>query len=407
MTTEAVKLKQRHEEFEEVLCRVSRAPHPKLPYAELLTSDLLEIHLYNRLICHQLSYMILLRSFAAGLRQGLLPEPIVRAGGLSIKDVFNWGDQLTEETLFEAYCTYPNAALIGLMADTKMEEIIIGSEVAKRLEHNPAGRAFFVLGSFSDEEDWLQEDRKQQVSNLERALNVRHLNRYVSRDRPMEEIRGDALAAAFDVWHKAERDHGIGASCPPFPMPHEDLLPAEQEFWTGTLSQSWARAKQTFVTETTPILDVPTETIRKTVRNHIKTGHDTEKLRDRIVAGQEEFPKFTGKLKEPGRATRAEWDWTERVGKARLKDIEAVSPRMIDTDSGSNAQDAVEDKIERERLYRVAQKRWGAKAAKYLHALYEGHTKQAAASQAGISRPTGDKILKELRTTYLKQNPSD
>lgn len=393
---EAATIEQRRDEFEEVLLRASRAPHPKLPYGELSTEDLLEVFHYDRVIIHQLSYMILLRSFATRLGKGLLPEPIIHNGGLSVEDIFNWGTQLTEQTLFEAYCSYPDAALIGLMADTKMEEVIIGGEVGKRLETNPAGQAFFALDSFNDE-DWSQEDQQQQVSTLLRALKVDKLKSYAPWKRTEEDIRADALTAAFTVWREHGNLHGEGAPLPPCPVPQEDLLPAEQEFWTGTLSQSWARSRQTFVTHTAPILDVATETLRKKVRDHLRNEWGTEKRQDSIAIGQERFPQFTGRDKNPEGAARAEWDWSERARKGRQEEIGMVSSPHV-----SSLSNTVEDKIELERLYRVAQKRWGAKAVKFLQALKEGHDKQTAAKRAKVSRPTGDKYLKELRIAHLK-----
>jgi hypothetical protein len=397
----AVSIEQRRHEFEAVLLQASRAPHPKLPYGELPTADLLEVSLYDRLIIHQLSYMILLRSFSAGLGKGLLPEKLIRNEGLSTQDICDWGRQLTEQTLFEAYCLYPDAALIRLMADTKMEEVIIGGEVAKRLEHNPAGQAFFLLSSFYNE-DWSQEDREQQVSNLSRALNVDTLKRYASWERTTKEIEADALTEAFAVWRVHETLQAEGTPLPPFPVPQEKLLPAELEFWTGTLSQSWTPHRKAFVTQTAAILDVATDTLRKKVRNHVKTKSDTGKMRDRISAGKARFPKFTGQHKDPERAARAEWDWAERARKGRQEEIGMVFPTKTDS-----CFDAVERANERDYLYRVAQKRWGAKAVKFLQALSEGRDKQTAAVKAGISRPTGDKYLKVLRTTCLKKNLSN
>jgi hypothetical protein len=61
-----------------------------------------------------------------------------------------------------------------------------------------------------------------------------------------------------------------------------------------------------------------------------------------------------------------------------------------------NEENKIFARLDSEKAYRMATKRWGKRGRIFLDALRQGKDVSAASTAAGISRPTGYKYLAEL-----------
>ena len=174
------------------------------------------------------------------------------------------------------------------------------------------------------------------------------------------------------------------------------MLPDERAFWKGPMTQAWKAALPSLAKETVPILTGAVESIPKKTRDHLRNEWKTLTKREAILTGQEDFPDAK---KDPQGYGHAYLNWSERTHAARQNDI--VS--QVHPVANSPAERA-EHRIEIERLYRVAGKRWGKKGRSFLDAQLQGYNLTEASARAGVSRQTGDKYLKELlKATSLKK----
>ena len=63
-------------------------------------------------------------------------------------------------------------------------------------------------------------------------------------------------------------------------------------------------------------------------------------------------------------------------------------------------------RLESERAYRIAIKRWGKRGRLFLDALRQGNDVLNASSAAGVTRQTGHKYLSELKKLLSEKNLS-
>ncbi len=368
---------QRRHEFDALIEWAASTVQVMPPCRQLSDSDLITQFSHNNLLSCQCAYMILLRTFAVLLRHGLLAEPLARRGELTLEEILLWRRDPITRPLYEAYCTYPDRPLIGLMAVLRIDEARMDFEWARRLGDKPVTQEFIRL-------DWLEEDRSTQVKRL---LKVDRITSYQPWEQDEKDLQQSALLKAIELWRTPGRPSENPSRLPSFPL--KNMLPQEREFWEGPMARAWANGHGTFLGETLPVLAGEKESIPQTVRDHRRTRWDMLARRRTLLAGQEEFP--------PGgaEASRSEWDWADPARRSRQEEIASHVHSVAAKDLVSR----LSEKLTAERLHRVARKRWGAPGQKFLEALEQGKDVAAAAEYAGISRPTAYKRLKTLKET--------
>ena len=340
----------RQREFLVMLECAAALPRPKLDYSQPPHSAFLSIQLYHRLLIAQASYMILSRSFAVGLLDGLLPVPVARDGGLSLTEIVGWGADLSVKNLFQAYCTYPHRELVGVMADLQMEEVFIDAEMVHRLDGKPMACEFIRL-------DWLGENR---ITQVERILRT---NKIQSHRPPWKEekenLKQSAWLEALDAWRETGDVCGEAFALPAMPFPPE-MMPDEQEFWDGPMARAWDIGRPSFLNENVAVLTGEKESIPQKVRDHRRNEWKTVASREKILEESQEA-------------------------------IAAALHHPEPTD------DALGSRLDVERAYRIAVERLGDPGRRFLEAFALGQDVTEAAIEAGFSRKTGHKLLRELK----------
>lgn len=352
---------KRRREFEALLEWAARESKPITSSCRPLSeADLISLSYYNSILSAQCSCMILSRTFPIMLRLGLRTERI------GLEDILRWRRDLSVECLYEAYCTYPNPTLIGLMAILKIDEAVIDFELITRLQDKPVTQEFIRL-------DWLGEYR------------TAHVKRLLKIERRVADLQQWALLKALEVWRKPGTAHAESFPLPPFPA--EEMLPPEREFWEGPMRRAWELGHAAALKQTLPVFIGEKESIPNTVDNMRR--EERRKRREWI-----EFLRDADTL--PGE--RAE------PSKEEPKPQPARAIRAVHAEPQHGADILAFSRYEAESLYQMAVKRWGERGGRFVQALANHEDITEACTFAGISRTIGYKYLRTLRKTRSQKN---
>jgi hypothetical protein len=260
-------------QFERTVELVAERPRPKGDYRSMNDTDFLAIDFLGRILEIQTSYMLLLRSFAALRQRGYIAEPVAQKGYLSFAEIVAWNHEVQPKELYEAYCSYPDRLLIGLLVDLKLERFFLDDEFAKRLSDKPFTTEMLLIDCGLDRE-----------KELNRVIRTKSI---WARKQSADDIR-DLLGAVGELWcepsSKNISDEEIITPLPKFPgAPHIKMLHPEKEFWEGPITKIWQDGKRAFVRKTVPLLAGEKEDISEKARLQQRNEWQTIARQRKIV----------------------------------------------------------------------------------------------------------------------------
>src|SRR5262249_2883955 len=123
---------------------------------------------------------------------------------------------------------------------------------------------------------------------------------------------------------------------------------------------------------------------------------------DILTCLQGEMEKVPGKAYQDVRAADEKWKAQKRTGKTvsgDWKHQEPIDPESIFWPglSRTGVEDQAIHNLYLMRLYEQVRKRWGERGRLFLEALRDGKTIEEASTDAGVSRQTGSKYIKEIQ----------
>jgi len=378
----------RETEINELIAQVAALPRPKMDYTKMSPPDFAVIDFIHRMFEIQASYMALLRSFAVMYqRLHVVPEPVARYGGLPFEELVKWSRNYTRQHLIEVYTVYPDARLIQLLLDLRMEGAFLEHESVRRLEHHKVGSEIVLL-----------QDGQDRLKEFEKLLSVDKISSFHPREQSSEDIKQSAVTSAWSAWSNLREKYTEDPYKPPeFPL---EMLPEEQEFWDSMMiNRVWKNSRRAHLREMIPIFAGETETIPEIVHSRLREDWRKIKRRNEIMKGRTEDSDL--KNLDPERAERIDWSIIPE------KSREAVSQRLREELHEERDQEReISARLESERAYRIAIKRWGKHGQLFLDALRQGKDVLNASSAAGVTRQTGHKYLSELKKLLSEKNLS-
>jgi len=98
----------RQAEFDALLEEIAQRPRPAIDYSQFSAAAFLSAELYHRLCVYQTCYMVLLRTFAVRLSQGLDRRTVIEEGGVVHTGHQSIALSALAQILQEAFQTYPH-----------------------------------------------------------------------------------------------------------------------------------------------------------------------------------------------------------------------------------------------------------------------------------------------------------
>jgi hypothetical protein len=372
-------------EIGELLAQVAALRHPKMDYSKMSPPDLAVIHFIHRIFEIQASYIALLRSFTVMYQKfKLIPEPIARCGELPFEELVKWSRNYTRQHLLEVYTVYPHQGLIRLLIDLRIEGAFLELEFERRMEQHRVGGEILLL-----------EDGQDRLLEFQKLLSVDKIGSFDLREQSANDIKQSAIETAWSAWNELKNQYAGDPYEPPeFPF---DMIAPEEEFWREMMiKRVWSNGKQAHMREMVPLLTGQTEAIPGIVHGQLRETWRKIKRRKQIMEGR---PRD---LLDPEQNERIDWSIIPEKSRAE------VFQRLKDELHQENSEfDTAAAKVDSERAYRAAIKRWGKRGRLFLDALRRGEDVVTASVAAGISRQTGHKYLKELQKLLAEKKPSE
>ena len=372
----------------ELIAQVAALPRPNMDYTKMSPPDLAVIEFTHRMFEIQASYIALFRSFAVMYHYfHVVPEPVARYGGLPFEELVKWSQNYMRKHLVEVYTLYPSARLVRLLLNLKMEGAFVEHECERRLEHHKVGNEIILLLEGQD-----------RLKEFEKILSVDKISSFHPREQSSDDIKQLAVASAWSAWDKLRDKYTEDPYKPPeFPL---EMIPEEQEFWDNMMiNRVWKNDRRAHLRQMIPIFAGETETIPQIVHSRLKEDWRKIKRRNEIFEGR----AIDSALKrlDPERAERIDWSIIPEMSR------KAVSQRLIEELHEERDQEReISARLESERAYRIAIKRWGKRGKLFLDALRQGKDVLNASSAAGVTRQTGHKYLSELKKLLSEKNSS-
>jgi hypothetical protein len=372
--------------LDNLLAALKTRPKPAVDYSSLDAVSFVDkaMGLHRRLQI-QTRFMIVFRGIferkARGFTTMEVPQGFLKARLYSSDSI--------EQFIKEMYAIWPDPHLIVFLGTLEMDSPYIDAEFERRANSRKVAREFWAM----------ETPRGDPTRNLQRLLQVDHIKGHMPWIQDSNDIKQDALLRAFEFFRENKQE---SVDCPfvfPFPM-----LPPEEEQW-NFMTANWLSPNNQDRLEIISAFKGDKETIPDKVRDYLREQWRKRKRRTNISQGRNKFPKSGPE------SWRANWDFSKPAAKERAQKIHSETSGLI-----LNPQEHLEEReTQREilkrtmilstRAYETAAKRSGKRGIAFLNALKAGETEADAATAAGISTRTGQRILKTIRETTSAKIP--
>ncbi len=374
----------RDAELGQLITQVAALPHPKKDYTKMSPPDLAVIHFIHRMLEIQASYIALLRSFAVMYQRfHLIPEPVAKYGGLPFEELIKWSRNYTRQHLLEVYMVYPHQGIIRLLIDLRIEGAFLEYEFGRRMEQHRVGGEILLL-----------EEGQDRLREFHKLLSVDKIASFDLREQNSNDIKQSAVTTAWTAWDELKGKYNEDPYDPPeFPF---DMILPEEEFWRDIMvNRVWKNGKQAHMREMIPLLAGEAEAIPEIVHSRLRESWRKIKRRKQIMEGR---PRD---ILDREQNEQIEWSIIpEKSREAVLQQLKDQLHQEHDQEGKTLA------KLDSDRAYGIAIKRWGKRGRAFLDALRQGKDVTAASAAAGVSRQAGHKYLKELQN-LLSEKKSD
>jgi hypothetical protein len=240
----------------------------------------------------------------------------------------------------------------------------------------------------------LLEDGQDRLLEFQKLLSVDKIASFDLREQSASDIKQAAMETAWSAWSALKSKYpGDPYEPPEFPF---DMIAPEEEFWRDMMiNRVWKNGKEAHMREMIPLLSGETEAIPEVVHDRLRETWRKIKRRKQIMEGR---PRDILDREQNERI-----EWSVIPGKSRDEVLHRLKDELHQQAPELHRAIA---KLDSERAYRAAIKRWGNRGRWFLDALRRGEDVVAASAAAGVSRQTGHKYLKELQKLLANKRPS-